>query len=186
MTDDASAAQVKAGGGKGKGGKKARRAGKGRGWRYYMYLMAVLGLAIVFLPTTVVIAFGMLPTLVARILDRTKERSVAMCVGAMNIAGCFPFLFELWQAPHTLRTAYGILLEPSTLLVMYSSALVGWIIYLNVPPIVSMFLIRKSENRVRDIERKLEQLVVVWGEEVKNKLPVDDDLEADDALGEDA
>ena len=49
------------------------------------------------LPTVMVIAFGMLPGMVAFIVDRSKERSATFCVGGMNLCGVFPYLLELWM-----------------------------------------------------------------------------------------
>lgn len=147
-------------------GKKGRR----RSTRYYLWLLGCAGVAIVFLSTTVILAFGLIPTLVAILIDKTRERTAGMTVGMMNFAGCMPFLMDLWQSEGRLRDAYDILLDPFTLMIIWGGAAVGWIVYFNVPPIVSMFLIRRYETRVRDIDKRMQMLEEIWGEEVKGKV----------------
>lgn len=158
---------------------KAQMAGKKPPNRkkYYLWLLGCATLAIVFLPTTIVLAFGLIPTLVAILIDRSKERTAGMTVGMMNFAGCMPFLMELWSGEGTLQDAYDILLDPTTLLMVYGGAAVGWVIYFNVPPIVSMYLVRRYENRVREIKRRMDMLEEIWGGEVKNKVVDDEDDE---------
>jgi hypothetical protein len=71
------------------------------GWKGQMILVCSIVMAVVFLPTTILLVVGMLPTLVAALVDRTRERVLGMTVGSMNLAGCTPFVIELWSGEHT-------------------------------------------------------------------------------------
>ena len=55
-----------------------------------------LGLLLLALPTTMVLAIGMAPTLGAFIADKTPGRYLTKCVAGMNFAGVIPSLYHLW------------------------------------------------------------------------------------------
>ena len=151
-------------------------AGKKRklGWYGRLLIISVLAAALVFLPTTIVLMFGMIPTAVAALVDRHKERTLALTVGAMNLAGCMPFLLDLWtETEHKLADAVHIIANPVTIIVMYSAAGIGWLIYLNMTAIVAAIVIKRHETRLKQIRERLDELLEDWGEEVTGKIMVD-------------
>ncbi|HYC04569.1 MAG TPA: hypothetical protein VED40_14845 [Azospirillaceae bacterium] len=129
-------------------------------------LLVLLPLGVVVLPTTVLMGAGLIPTLVAALVDRDPEKSAALTVGAMNLCGVMPFAIELWQSGHTLDLALGLLATPYTWLVMYGAAAIGWGFYFAIPPLVAGFVTMRDEDKARRLEQERDALVEEWGPEV--------------------
>jgi len=130
------------------------------------FLLLVVPLAVVVMPTTVLLGVGLIPTLVAFAVDRDSEKSAAITVGAMNFCGVMPFAIQLWQRGHTLDLSMGLIASPFTWLVMYGAAAVGWGLYFVIPPIVASFVVMRDEDKIRDLEEQRQALVEEWGIEV--------------------
>lgn len=123
-------------------------------------------LLILSLPTVVLMFFGMLPTLVAFIVDRTEQKYAATSVGGLNFSGVFPFLLDLWFGDHSFKGAIHSLTDVYALLLMYASAAFGWMLYSAVPPIVTAFLTVVSQRRVALLRTNQRKLIEEWGEDV--------------------
>lgn len=136
-------------------------------------MIAGMVAALVFLPTTMVLLVGMVPTAVAALLDRTHERVKGMTVGAMNLAGCSPFIIDLWTSGHTPENAAEIAFRPLAIVVMYAAAGLGYMIEWAMAGIVSAFLTQKAARRLHDIGVQQESLVARWGREVSGDIPLD-------------
>ena len=93
-------------------------------------LLIIIVLGFIFLPTAVFLAFGMMPTIAAFVTDRSVGRSKTICIGAMNFAGCFPFLLEFWTetGQRTVESAFRLAAEVETIIVIYMLAVVGYAI----------------------------------------------------------
>lgn len=138
-------------------------------------LVAVLGVAaVIFLPTTLLLVAGMLPTIVARIIDRSPERLKAVTVGCMNFAGCFPFWFTMVQTGHKIDNALAILTDPLTIVVMYSCAVIGYLVEWICTIIVSGLMVQRGKSRLELIKKTQEDFTTRWGNEVSGDLPLDD------------
>jgi len=123
-------------------------------------------LLIVALPTVMLVAFGMLPGLVAMIIDRTEERSATFCVGGLNFCGVFPYLMDLWFGDHSLGQAIGQLTDVFALAVMYGGACMGWMLYLSLPPVIASFIQVMSERRLQQLRKTQRDILDEWGDEV--------------------
>ena len=66
-----------------------------RGFLFTVILVAFPGLIIL-------TCVGMLPTIVAKIVDRSDKKYAAFCVGGMNFAGVFPSIMALLQGDNNL------------------------------------------------------------------------------------
>ena len=136
-------------------------------WTKVLWGSAVLTLlAIISLPTLIIFIPGMLPTGVARICDRTKQKYATLCVGGLNICGVFPFIIKLWSDNHSIAAATNTISDLFALLVMYSAASFGWLIFLAVPPLVSTFLDVLAQRRINILRGKQQNTVEDWGPEV--------------------
>lgn len=129
--------------------------------------------AVVFMPTTIMLFFGMLPTLVAGLVDRTGKGTKALTVGSMNLAGCTPFLLDLWTKGQTAENALTIISDPRTIIVIYCAAGIGYLIDWAMSGIVATVMIQRSGSRLKDIKKRQAGLVERWGEEVTGKLVLD-------------
>lgn len=146
------------------GPQKQRRATLTPVWLSVIFALLV----IVSLPTVMVLFFGMLPTIVAYIVDRTEEKYSTFCVGGMNFSGVFDYLLDLWGGRHSLSGAVDVLTDVWALLVMYGSASFGWLVFNIVPPLVAAILTVMAQRRVAQLRTMQRQLIEEWGEEVAN------------------
>ena len=129
--------------------------------------------AVVFMPTTIMLFLGMLPTLVAGLVDRSGRGTKALTVGSMNLAGCTPFLLDLWTTGHTAENALSIISDPRTVIVIYCAAGIGYLIDWAMSGIVATIMIQRSGFRLKEIKRRQAELVERWGQEVTGTLPLD-------------
>lgn len=159
--------------GKSKNKKKTKTKTK-LGWRGQVALLLILLTGVVFMQTSLVLMIGMLPTVVASLLDRTGRGTMAITVGAMNLAGCSPFLIDLWMTGHTLEKATVMVSDPRTITVMYGAAALGYLINWATGGIVENVMTGQSRQRLQAIEKRQEKLKERWGEEVSGEIPVDE------------
>ena len=146
-----------------------------------IFVMAVL-MAVVFLPTTVLLMIGMLPTPAAFLVDKTAKKIKVLTVGAMNLAGCSPFIIELWRLDNSIETALSIVADPMTIIVMYAAAGMGYVLDWSLKGAISLFLYERGRARMIAIEKTQKDLLTRWGKEVTGKYQMD---EAGFALGDD-
>ncbi len=150
-----------------------RKSAKPRSFKAQIFLIVGIITAAVFLPTTALLAVGMLPTGAAFLVDRTRKKSTMVTVGAMNLAGCTPFLLELWHESYSFEKSVSLVLNPYVLFVMYSAAAMGWLIDWAVAGLVASLLYQRGLARQRAIQERQKQLVERWGEEVTGSIPLD-------------
>lgn len=154
----------------------ARKALKNKrklGWKGQMLLIFIVLLGAVFLPTTVLLVVSMLPTMAASVIDKTQGKARTLTIGAMNLAGCFPFIVELWLRGHTMEIALQYLMQPRTVVMIYFAAALGYLIDWAMTGIVSAVMVQKARERLRAIDKEQEALVERWGKEVTGKIPLD-------------
>lgn len=118
------------------------------------------------LPTVLLVFFGMLPTVVALIIDRTPQRYSTFCVGGMNFTGVFPYLLDLWAGAGDVAAATEIFTNVFALMLMYTAAGVGWMLFLVIPPAVVAFLQVMAERRAAQCRSEQRHLVEEWGEDI--------------------
>lgn len=134
-----------------------------------------VALAGMFMPTTLLISVGMLPTIVAFVVQKKEMRIRVLTVGAMNMAGCAPFLLDLWLEGHNFQNSFGILFSPMTIVIMYFCAAVGYVIDWAATEFVSSILYERGVRKKDDLKEYLEGMVERWGEKVTGRLELDDD-----------
>ena len=169
-------------------GDSPKKKRKGLPWSAQILMIMGVVMAIAFMQSTVIIAVGMLPTLVAALVDRTGKGTLAITVGGMNLAGCSPFLLDLWMNGHELDMGFRMISNPTTIVVMYSAAAMGYVINWSLSGIVETLMIKKFTLRAEQIEKRKAQLKQQWGEEVAGDIlldpfgfPLDDGKKSDAA-----
>ena len=125
-------------------------------------LLAAIG-AIAFLPTTIVVVAGMLPTAVAFFVDTSRQKTLGPTVLFLNFAGVFPSLMKLWHEGHVVSNAIEILMEPYMMLIILMPASFGWLLFNYVPVIVASIIRRNAEGKIKNLEKEQEYLVEQWG-----------------------
>jgi len=127
---------------------------------------SVILMMIISLPTIIVLGIGMLPTIVAKISDRSEQGYVTFCVGGLNMAGVYPYLLTIWFENHSIRGAMELMSDVFVLVVMYSSATFGWLLYQTIPPVVAAFLTVLAERRVGVLRANQTKIIDEWDEKV--------------------
>ncbi|WP_042701565.1 hypothetical protein [Azospirillum sp. B506] len=129
-------------------------------------ILLIVPAALIVLPTSILFGIGMIPTIVAYVVDRDPDKSAPITVGGLNFCGCMPFAIDLWKHQHTIGAAAKIFADPLAWMVMYSAAAVGWGIYYGIPPLVAGMEVTRAEKRVEVLKQKKVSLVQEWGPDV--------------------
>ena len=136
-----------------------------------MYKILAWFLAPVFvitaLPTVILLAVGMVPTLVAYIVDRNPMKYASRTVGYLNFCGCLPYALRLWTGDHSVDAVIGILVDPFAWFAMYGAAAVGWLIYYFTPPVVAAWMAVNHEIRQQALKSRQAELTNEWGNTVR-------------------
>lgn len=152
---------------------KKKKEKKKMGWRGQLLMIAGVLTAAVFLPSTFLLLIGMIPTPFAVFVDKTRGKNKVLTVGAMNLAGCSPFLFELWITDHSFTKSAEIVTDPFAIVVMWSAAAVGYIINWAMTGLVTATLYQRGQARQKAIQKRQKELVERWGQEVTGNIPLD-------------
>lgn len=132
----------------------------------FLILAGVLGMLFAALPIAILMSVGMMPTLVALIVDMTRGRHLTKCVAGMNLAGVLPFLYRLVTTGHDVQTAMTIVSDAFAWLVMYSAAAIGWLLFMGLPGVVSMFKVLTAKRRIYILQEQQRTLLNEWGESI--------------------
>ncbi len=132
--------------------------------RLLMIFIIMVGL--VFLPTAMLLFFGMIPSMVAFFIGGKGVGARASTISAMNLAGCVPFIFKLWSMGNDFETSFNIITNINYMAIIYVSALFGYLIDWVMTGLMSSFLYQKGINRMKAIKKRQELLIEQWGKEV--------------------
>jgi hypothetical protein len=124
-------------------------------------------LAIVALPVAVLLLVGMIPSIVAYIIDHTPRRTLTLTVGPLNLAGTAPYCLQLWFGVDTVSALAQDLSNVWVWLVMYSAAAVGWLLHLGMPLIVRFLLESGIDRRKARLVQIQTNLRAEWGDDVE-------------------
>jgi hypothetical protein len=129
-------------------------------------LLLLLPAGLVVLPTTILFGLGMIPTMVAYMIDRDSEKPAPITVGGLNFCGCLPYAIDLWKHGGGVNVALKVFADPLAWLVMYGAAAVGWAFYYGIPPTVANTEVMRSERRIDALKQRKVALVQEWGPDV--------------------
>lgn len=149
---------------------------RGLGWQKHLITVVALTCSVLFLASTLILFAGMMPTIAANLLDKSRQKSRAICVGMMNFAGCVPFLLELWMgpAPNSLDAATAIIMQPKTIIIIYILAAAGYAIEAAITGMVATIMQQRAQARLKEIDKLLEELVDRWNTYVDGSILLDD------------
>jgi hypothetical protein len=167
-----------------KKGKKrpAKKKGTSRG-AVALALFGVVLFAAMALPLFIITSAGLIPTIVAAVIDRYPGKYLTRTVGAMNLAGVAPMVVRLWGTGDNMAAALGLLGRPVNWLIMYGAAAVGWGIFLAMPAVARIIVDLQAEQIQGQLRERAGRLVEEWGEEVMGR-PDDEPLVAPPAKAE--
>lgn len=141
----------------------------------FLWILAA-GILFAFYESIVLLLIGMFPTGIAFAVDRSPQKDQARAVGYMNFAGCVPWVLDFWMGDGGFEKVFDIVGDPTVLAMMYTAAGVGWALCFAVRPFVATYLRMSADFRESQIQKRRENLVEVWGDEVTEEL--EDEAEA--------
>lgn len=147
--------------------------------------IGIVGLAVILmtavlllLVSTYAVSFlliGMLPALIARILDRRTGSCASRTIGAFNFMGMAPSLFRILESPERAATAKQIVNTPTEWVFIYCTAMLGWLTIWIVPQFTSAIFNIRAQKRVEKIARVQRKLEEDWSYKVAEDVRYDDD-----------
>jgi hypothetical protein len=153
--------------------KEKQQQKKNMGAKGHTILIFSALLSVVFMQTALLFAVGMLPTAIATLMDKTGRNTLAITVGAMNLAGCSPFMFQMWLKGHTLDLTLSIISDPKSIAVMYASAGMGYLLNWAISGAVEAVMSKQAQARLKAIGKRKKHLTKKWGAEVTGEVEVD-------------
>ena len=114
----------------------------------------------------ILVIVGMLPSIVAFMVDRAPKKYTAFCVGGMNFAGVFPAIIELWQGTNDIKAAMGIITDVFELTVMFAAAAFGWLIFMAIPPVVAALMSVAAQQRIMQLRSQQREMINEWGQDI--------------------
>lgn len=139
---------------------------KGGGFQLFLLGLGVIALAVFAAPTCVLMVFGMVPSIVAYVVDRGKRPMLAFTIAPLNLAGLMPYLLELWTGHDQMPTVVHLLANVYVWLVIYLSAGAGWLVFMGMPQVVTFVLQRSLDGRKEKLKALQSKLRADWGPQV--------------------
>ena len=140
-----------------------------RGASATVAIVLVTFLAVTALPLCILLLTGLVPTMVATLLDRYRAKYLTRTVGFMNLAGLTPLVVQLWSDGLSMVSVAHILSRPVNWLTMYGAAGIGWVLFLGMPSVARIFVDIRADQLQQDLKARAARLVEEWGEEVTGK-----------------
>ena len=137
------------------------------GFKPWILAIPLLLISLVFLPSAAVIAVGMVPTMVARVIDSSPGKRLSITVGAMNLVGCLYFLHRIWAAGHSISDIPMVLGDSFGWLCALLGAGAGWVIFGATPLLIAQIAQAQTTVRLRRLNNDQDRLVKEWGESVR-------------------
>ncbi len=142
---------------------------KGSTLQPLLWVMFLSIIMFVFPESIILLFIGLLPTIVAFIIDKSSKKYITFCVGAMNITGVLPSMLELWAGPNNIPHAIQIVTNIFDLIVMYAAAAFGWLLYIAIPPVVNALLAVVAQHRITVLRARQRELIREWGEDIATR-----------------
>lgn len=112
---------------------------------------------------------GMLPSIVAGLVDTSRGRHIFASVGAMNFAGVFPPLFDILMQPNVANATVEKISDPAVWFIMYLAAAMGWVLIWLCPLVCQFILHTVYKGQIIRLEMQQKRLIDEWGPEVKRR-----------------
>ena len=150
--------------------KTTRTSENNSNWYIGLMTLVAMGMSLVSIYSIIIVLFGMLPGLIAMIVDQEPKRYISKIVLSFNATGLSIYLSRILAAKESANAvAVEYIIEPQTWLTIYSSAAVGWIIYWAIPHFAITLSNIKIQFRIQQLNLELEKLVQEWGDEIRFK-----------------
>ena len=150
------------------GGKKAKQ--KKSGSKLFTPLLIIFSLAaIVFIQMTYIfLIIGMLPSIVAYIVDKRPGKMAFQAVACFNLAGMLHYLAELVFIQGNDPGAVQQMMQDGTVwLTIFTSAAMGWVMIFALPYLMNTILAGINSGQVMRLESMQKKLEDKWGDDIR-------------------
>lgn len=144
----------------------AKEKKKGSKMLTLMLIVCSLAMIVFWQMTYVMFVVGMLPSCVAFYVDRTQSHTLFHTVMPCNLAGVLPFIAELIATGNKTSSMQMMLGDVSVVLMMYSSAALGWLLVYGSPMFAGFVINALNERQIARVKHTQNKLVKEWGNEV--------------------
>lgn len=149
---------------------RKKRASVGiKWWHIALLLIAGLTLVVLIKHSFIFMLAGMLPSIVALIVDRSHRKDAFKTVTSMNLAGVLPYLYELWLQGNTVESVQNMVGQMEVWLVIYAAAGAGWIMTWFGPRASQVVMEMVALLQTARLEASQKHLVDEWGPEIKRQ-----------------
>lgn len=132
---------------------------------FWISIFVALG-AVFFPPTMLVLLSGMIPSIVAALLNTRRGGSNLPAMIALNLAGVIPVLGILWQRGGNFHQAFILLADVYMWLAMFGGAGLAMFLSWGVPVCVYAVYDVQAKSSVRKLFKQRRKLVEEWGAQV--------------------
>ena len=126
-------------------------------------LLLALVSALIVLPTTIVVIFGLMPSFAALVVDEGRPRYLFRTVLGMNVAALLPYVEKLWLGSNDLSGAFAIVGDLYAWLAIYGGSAMGWLVFMSAPTLMTEWRKFNSERRVAKLKSRQKELISEWG-----------------------
>ncbi len=139
--------------------------GKSKKKLVVLVVLSILG-SVLLKMNFIFFSVGMLPAMVAYIVDHDKNKYIFSTVAALNFAGVFPYMVDIFMQGGTFIAVRDKLSDMMVWLVMYASAALGWGVVFASPIIAAAVLEGIYAGRILHMENLQKKAIEEWGEEI--------------------
>ncbi len=133
----------------------------------FRILIGVCVLGTILLKLSFIFFFiGMIPAVVAYIVDHDKHKYIFSTVAALNLTGVFPYMMDIYIMGGTFDAIKSKLSDAIVWFIMYGAAGMGWVLVWISPILASAVLEGIYRGRILHLESVQKKLVEEWGKEV--------------------
>ncbi|MEH6547641.1 MAG: hypothetical protein V7701_14490 [Sneathiella sp.] len=132
---------------------------------FWISIFVALG-AVFFPPTMLVLLSGMIPSIVAALLNTKRGTGNLPAMIALNLSGVIPVLGILWQRGGSFHQAFTLLADVYMWLAMFGGAGIAMFLTWSVPVCVYAIYDVQAKSSVRKLLKQRRKLVEEWGTQV--------------------
>jgi hypothetical protein len=142
-----------------------QQAGTHRKPVFWISIFVALG-TVFFPPTMLVLLSGMIPSIVAALLNTRRGNGNLPAMIALNLSGVIPVLGILWQRGGTFHEAFILLVDVYMWLAMFGGAGIAMFLTWSVPVCMYAIYDVQAKSSVRKLLKQQRKLVEEWGAQV--------------------
>jgi len=157
-----------------KGDKKEKKEKK-RGSAKVTIFMVIFSLIMIVVFQTGYIFFlmGMLPTIIAFYVDRSRSHNKFQTVMACNLSGIIPIMARMLMEKKSATITTELMSDPMNWLIIYASAAFGWMLVFMAPLFAQFLISMFHQGQIARFQNLQDRIVRDWGPEVENIFPKD-------------